>query len=69
MDILGYLVVALIVIIGLAIAYRLRARRHQGLSNESPEARRLSALRNEQARTFRRTTDDPRSGYDGGGIA
>jgi hypothetical protein len=67
MGILGYLIIALIVIIlGVAIAIDLRTRRHKDRSGDSPEERRLrhqSARRDAQERrTARRAPDDPRFG-------
>jgi hypothetical protein len=67
MGILGYLVVALIVVIvGVAIAIDLRTRRHRARSEESREVRRLrrqGARRDAQERrTVRRAPDDPRLG-------
>ncbi len=71
MNLLGYMLLALVLIIGVAVVYDLRARRrHRGLSGEFREEGRQNALRDEQnrrspaART--RPEDRLNDGYGGG---
>ena len=53
MAMLGFIIGALVLVLGVAIAYDLRARRHRRLSGDYKEAGRITARRNAQDRRSR----------------